>query len=31
MNALLPTEPIEDRILILRGHKVIIDATLARL
>ena len=31
MTALLPTEPIEDRILMIRGLKVMLDADLAEL
>jgi hypothetical protein len=31
MNAILPTEPIEDRILMIRGQKVMLDADLAEI
>jgi hypothetical protein len=31
MNALLPAEPIEDRILLIRGQRVMLDADLAQL
>ena len=31
MNALLPAPDIENQILVIRGHKVLIDADLARL
>ncbi len=30
-NVLVPVEPIEDHILMIRGHKVLLDADLARL
>jgi len=31
MKSVIPAEPLEDKILIIRGHKVMLDADLARL